>query len=100
MAYVVFKDLPRRIASDKVLPDKAFNIIKNPKYYGYQRGLPSIVYSFLGKKSSGSAAKTKLCHTKNQQKNYANQLLENLTNEKYIHLLWIMFGVLILQICN
>ena len=60
MAYVVFKDLPRRIASDKVLPDKAFNIIKNPKYYGYQNGLPSIVYSFLDKKSSGSAVKTEI----------------------------------------
>ena len=38
MAYRNFKDLPRRTASDKVLRDKSFNIAKNPKYDGYQRG--------------------------------------------------------------
>ena len=32
----IFKDLPRITASDKVLCDKAFNIVKNPKYEGYQ----------------------------------------------------------------
>ena len=35
------------IASDKVLKDKAFNIAKNPKYDGYERGLASMVYKFL-----------------------------------------------------
>ena len=34
MAYVDFKDLTRRIASDKTLRDKAFNIAKNVKYDG------------------------------------------------------------------
>ena len=38
MAYGHFKDLKRRTDSDKVLNDKAFNIAKNPKYDGYQRG--------------------------------------------------------------
>ena len=47
MAYGDFKDLARRTASDKVLRDKAFNIAKNPKYDGYQRGLASMVYNFL-----------------------------------------------------
>ena len=47
MAYGDFKDLARRTASDKVLRDKAFNIAKNPKYDGYQRGLSSIVYKFF-----------------------------------------------------
>ena len=47
MAYGDFKDLARRTASDKVLRDKAFNIAKNPKYDGYQRGLASMVYKFL-----------------------------------------------------
>ena len=32
MAYVNFKDLTRRTASDKVLHDKVFNIAKNLKY--------------------------------------------------------------------
>ena len=34
-----FKDLNRRKASDKTLHDKTFNIAKNAKYDGYQRGL-------------------------------------------------------------
>ena len=38
MAYGGFKDLNRRSVADKVLHDKAFNIAKNPKYDGYQRG--------------------------------------------------------------
>ena len=51
MAYGDFKDLERRTASDKVLRDKAFNIAKNPKYDGYQRGLASMVYKVFDKKS-------------------------------------------------
>ena len=52
MAYGDFKDLKRRTASDKVLRDKAFNVAKNPKYDGYQRGLASMVYKFFDKKSA------------------------------------------------
>ena len=33
-----FKDIARRTASDKILRDKAFNIAKNSKYDGYQKG--------------------------------------------------------------
>ena len=47
MAYVKSKDLAKRTESDKVLTDKAFEIAKNPKYDGYQRGLASMVYKFL-----------------------------------------------------
>ena len=43
MAYGDFKDLKRRTFCDKVLRDKAFNIAKNAKCDGYQRGLASIV---------------------------------------------------------
>ena len=53
MAYEDFKDLKRRTFSDKVLKDKAFNIAKNPKYDGYERGLASMVYKFFDKKSKG-----------------------------------------------
>ena len=49
MAYGEFKDLKRRTFSDKVLRDKAFNIAKNPKYDEYQRGLASMIYTFLTK---------------------------------------------------
>ena len=47
MAYGDFKDLERKRFSDKVLRDKVFNIAKNPKYDGYQRGLTSMVYKFM-----------------------------------------------------
>ena len=53
MAYGDLKDLGRRTASDKVLRDKAFNIAKNLKYDGYQKGLASMVYKFFDKKSKG-----------------------------------------------
>ena len=39
MAYGDFKYLTRRTVSDKILHNKASNIHKNPKYYGYQSGL-------------------------------------------------------------
>ena len=38
------KDLARKTAADKVLRDKAFNIAKDPKYDGYQRGLATMAY--------------------------------------------------------
>ena len=57
MAYGDFKDLAKRIATDKVLRDKAFNIAKDPKYDGYQRGLASMVYKFFDKKTAGSGIK-------------------------------------------
>ena len=38
MAYGDFKDLAKGIPTNKVLRDKAFNIAKDPKYDGYQRG--------------------------------------------------------------
>ena len=58
MAKGDIKDLGRRTASDKILTDKTFNIAKNPKYDGYQRGLASMVYNFFDKKSTGSGVNT------------------------------------------
>ena len=48
------KDLAKRTAGDKVLRNKAFNIAKDPKYDGFQRGLASMVYKFFDKKTKGS----------------------------------------------
>ena len=50
LAYRDFKDLYRRTSADKILRDKAFNIAKDPKSDGYQRGLASVVYKFFDKK--------------------------------------------------
>ena len=60
MAYEDFKDLNRKTFADKVLRDKAFNIAKDPKYDGYQRGLASMVYKFFDKKSLVVVLKMKL----------------------------------------
>ena len=45
------------LQKDKILKNKAFDISKDPKYDGYQRGLASIVYKFFDSKVSGSGAK-------------------------------------------
>ena len=60
MAYGDFKNLARRTAADKVLRDEAFNIAKDPKYDGYQRGLASMVYKFFDKKSKGGGIKNEI----------------------------------------
>ena len=51
-AYSDSKDLIKRTQSDKILRDKAFNIVKNLKYDRYQRGLASMVYKVFDKRSS------------------------------------------------
>ena len=58
MAYRDFKDLAKKAAADKLLRDKAFNIAKDPKYYGYQRRLAFMVYEFFDKKTPGSVIKS------------------------------------------
>ena len=73
-AYSDSKDLTKRTVADKILKNKAFNIAKDPKYDGYQRGLASMVYKFFNKKSAllsdksteGSGVNTKLA-PQNQQ---------------------------------
>ena len=100
MAYGGFKDLTKRIASDKISPNKAFNITKNPKYDRHQGRLASIFYTFFDKKLLLEQLKMKSYLIKNQQKNYTNQLLEYLKNEEYTHLFYTIFGVLKQLICN
>ena len=57
-AYSDSKDLTKRTVADKILRNKAFNIAKNQKYDGYQRGLASMVYKFFDKKSALFADKS------------------------------------------
>ena len=66
MAYGKSNDLVKRRKSDKVLKDKAFKIASDPKYDGYQRGLASMVYKFLDKKSKGSGINEPNCHLANE----------------------------------
>ena len=83
MAYGDFKDLYRKTLADKVLSDKAFNLAKDPKYDGYKRLLASLVYKSFDKKLLVVALKMKIFLIKNWWKNYTNQLLETLIQEKY-----------------
>ena len=68
-AYSDSKDLTKRTVADKILKNKAFDIAKDPKYDGYQRGLASMVYKFFDSKVSGSGAKLIL-----QNEQLANEL--------------------------
>ena len=52
--YSDFKDTKNRTAADKILRDKAYEIAKDPKYYGSQKDLASMVYKFFDKRTSGS----------------------------------------------
>ena len=56
-AYSDSKDLTKRTIADKNLKNRPFDIAKDPKYDGYQRGLASMVYKFFDSKVSGSGAK-------------------------------------------
>ena len=89
MAYGKSKDSAKRIQSDKILRDKAFKIMSDPKYDGYQRGLE---LKFFDKKSSGSGI---VNETNYQLANELHKPLENFKKENFIHLLETIFGVLI-----
>ena len=73
MAYGKSKYLAKSTQSETLLRDKAFKIASDPKYDGYQRGLASMVYTFF----------------------FIGRLLEDLKDEKFIHRLETVFGLLI-----
>ena len=80
MAEGDFKALNKRTADDKALRDKAFNIAKDRKYDGYQRGLVSMVYKLFDKKTSGGTVNNELAEELHKK------LLENLIKENYTQL--------------
>ena len=90
MSYGKKKDLTKRTQSDKILRDKVFKIARDPKYYGYQRGLASI---FLIRNLV--EVMLTLSQIINLRVNFISRLLENLREEKFIHLLEAIFGALI-----
>ena len=77
MAYGDFKDLKRRLASDKVLRDKTFNIAKNPKYDGYQRGLASMIYKWFDKKSQGGGVNIQVKNNEQLTKELHKPIIRN-----------------------
>ena len=52
-AYNDFKDIKNRTAADK-----AYEIAKDPKCYGIQRGLASMDYTFFNRKTAGRGVKS------------------------------------------
>ena len=55
---VILKIYQKKTSSDKVLRDKAFNIVNNPKYDAYQRSLASMVRKLFNKKPKDSGITT------------------------------------------
>ena len=97
MANNKFKDLEKRTQSDIVLKNKSLKVASNPKYNGYERGLASMVYKFLDKKSKGCGLKENQENVlQNSQlaneMNFINQLLESSKKEKFTLLLRTIFG--------
>ena len=87
MAHGDFKVLIRRTTSDKVVYDKAFNIAKNPKYDGYQRGPASMSWILFGKKTSGSDIKNENISNMELTKELHKPIIRNYKKLKYTQLL-------------
>ena len=85
MAYGKSKDLAKR--------NKTFKIANDPKFDGYQRGLALMVYKFFIK--SLVEVVLLLDQIISLQMNFIGRLLENSREEKFIHPLETIFGVLI-----
>ena len=77
MAYGDFKDLNRKTFADNVLSDKAFNIAKDPRYDGYQRGLAAMVYKLFDKKPSGKVIKNENISNKELAKELHKPIVKN-----------------------
>ena len=69
------------------MKDRACEIAGNHGYGGYQRALASMVYKFFDKETESGVSVNK-----QWEKNYINQELKNLKEEKYIGDLKTIFG--------
>ena len=72
MACGNFKDLAKRTIGDKALRDKAFKVVSDQKYDGYQKGLASMVYKFFDKKFEGSGCPLSFASKINNNNNNNN----------------------------
>ena len=72
--------------------DKAFDIAKNPKYDGYQKGLASMVYKSFDKKISGSCIKNENISNKELaeelQKPIIGKLEKRKVHSSFIDYIW------------
>lgn len=100
IAYVDFKDLPRRTVCDKLLPDKAFEIAKNIKYDEYQPGLASVVYKFFDKTAGDTITHSEKEISENQKLVNGLHKSFNRKFENYNYFIEIKFWVQIFQRCS
>ena len=92
MSYGKSKYLAKRTQSDKVLWDKVFKIASDSNCDGYQKGLASMVWKLIKNQDEVMLLTSQI---NNLQMNFIGRLLENSREEKFIHLLEAIFGVLI-----
>ena len=94
MAYCKTKNLAKRTQWDKALRYKAFKIASDPKSYGYQRGLASMVYKFFDKKSSGNGIANEPDYQLANE--FHKPIIQKFKKkEQLVNLLETIFGVLI-----
>ena len=97
--YSLWKNVSRRLAADKLLHNKVFDIAKNPKFNGYQRGLASIDYKCFDEKTSDAnkgtgtnsqvAAENKKLAEK-LQKPIIRKLEKRIVNLSFIDNIWVV----------
>ena len=93
MTYGYFKDLNIRNFLITYYGIKHLILLKIKTMIDIYVELPQRFINFLIKKRLVAVLKMKILLIKNWQKNYTNQLLQNLIKEKYIHLLQTLFAV-------
>ena len=59
-AYANNKDLTKKTVPDKILKDKAYQSVLNPKYDGYQKRLASLVYKLFDPSKIESGPRSKV----------------------------------------
>ena len=73
-AYSDSEDLAKRTISDKIVKDKASEIARNHKYYGYQTLLASMVYRCFDEKT-GSGVSVNEQHKLNEITNHQTEMM-------------------------
>ena len=80
--------------------DTAFNIAKNPKYDGHQRGFASMVYKCFDKKTLGGKVKNEKISNKELAEESHKPIIRKFKKIKVQSLFMEIFGEQIQQICN
>ena len=80
--------------------NKASNIVKTQKYDRYQQRLAAMVNNYFDKKCSNGRVKNEKITNKELAVELHKPIIKKFKKKKYNHLLYKMFGVLILMICN